>query len=408
MSMLLALALRNLTRNLRRTLISSVSVIAGVAVLILGNGFVDGLDENVIRAQEDGLSGHIALTPAGYPEDGLTLPLEEARPVDGELARHLADPRVTAWAPRLWTFTRLVSGPDSMRARLLGYDPERDPQVYPRDTWKVQGSWPSAPDQVALGAGLADTSDIHLGDVVTLETRTKAGALNALQFTVGGIITTRNGALDNIAVWLPLPVADDLTRSEGARSLVGVRLGGGRSAAEDADSWLVADGWRSETATHAVADILAINDFRRSAISLVVFILMLIAFTGIASTVIMATYERVREIGTLRAMGMGPMRIRGLFLLEGAAMGTAASLLGALIGGAVVWHYAAVGIDLSEAVKNGASSGELSFSTMLYLHYSWAQVIRAVLFGAVVAVIASFYPAHRAATLNPADAVRAE
>lgn len=409
MSFLLGLAFRNLTRNLRRTLISSVSVVAGVAVLILGRGFIDGLDENVIRAQEDGLSGHVSLEPAGYPEDGLTLPLEEARPLDEAVLRALSDERVEVWAPRLWTFARLVSGPDSLRAKVLGYDPERDPQVFPREDWTVRGAWPAGPGEVAIGAGLAGLAGLEPGGLVVLETRTRAGAINALQFTISGIATTRNGAIDNIAVWMPLASADDLTRAEGARSLLAVRLKRGRGAAEEALGWLPPAGWRGETATASVADILAINDFRRSAISLVGFILMLISFTGIASTVVMATYERVREIGTLRALGMGPMEIRGLFLLEGLAMGLVAAALGGLIGGVTVWWYAREGIDLTAfAAQKGVSQGEITFSTMLYLRFSWLEIARSVSFGALVAVVASLYPAHRAATLNPADAVRAE
>lgn len=407
MNLLLVLAFRNLTRNLRRTLISSISVMAGVAVLILGNGFIEGLDENVIRAQEDALSGHVLLQPTGYPEDGMTLPLDASRPIDDALQAKLADPRVEAWAPRLWSFTRLVSGGDSLRAKVLAYDPERDPVVFPRDTWHVDGAWPASTGELAIGSGLANMMGLKTGDQVTLELRTRAGAINALQLRVAGVINCRNGALDNIAVWIPMSAADDLMRSEGNRSHVAVRLDSGRRGADEAKGWLPPEGWRAQTATEAVADILAINNFRRTAISLIVSILMLIAFTGIASTVVMATYERVREIGTLRAMGMGPWAIRGLFLLEGLAMGTVAALIGAAIGGGTVAWYAEHGIDLA-AMDRAAASGELAFSTMLYLRFSWSEIVSAVAFGGGVAVIASLYPAHRAATLNPADAVRAE
>ncbi len=407
MSMLLSLAFRNLTRNLRRTLLSSLSVMAGVAVLILGHGFIEGLDENVIRAQEDALSGHVLLQPEGYPEDGMTLPLDASRPIDAELQARLADERVETWAPRLWSFARLVSGSDSLRAKVLAYDPERDPAVFSREDWSVDGAWPAPQGEVALGSGLARILDIQVGEIVSLELRTRAGAINALQMNVSGLVSARNGALDNIAVWIPFSAADDLLRSEGARSHVAVRLERGRRGAEEAKGWLPPAGWRAQTATEAVADILAINNFRRTAISLIVSILMLIAFTGIASTVVMATYERVREIGTLRAMGMGPWAIRGLFLLEGLAMGSVAASVGALIGGALVAWYAKEGIDLT-SLDSATANSEISFNTILYLSFSWERVLRALAFGGAVAVVASIYPAHRAATLNPADAVRAE
>lgn len=401
---LLGLAVRNLLRNLRRTAISSVSVIAGVLVLIVGQGFVDGLDENVIRAQEDALSGELQLKPEGYPDDGMTLPLDEAKPIDDALTTALSGPDVVDWAPRVFAFGRVVAGPDSVRARVLGYDPERDPRVFPRDSWELTGAWPSAPTEVLLSTGLGSLLDIKPGAMIAIEARTRAGAINASQFTVSGVLRTRTPALDASAVWLPMQTADELLRTEGARSHIAVRVKGGRARADAAKATITAPGWVGETATESVADILEINTVRRKAISFMVFILMAIAATGIANTVIMATYERVREIGTLRAMGMGPMAIRALFLLEGAATGVVAGAIGAGLGAGIVAHYSRVGIDISQS----KDMGEIPISTILYMHFAWDPVITALGFGAIVAVLASVYPAHLAASLNPADAVRAD
>ena len=404
MTFLLGLAVRNLLRNLRRTAISSVSVIAGVLVLIVGQGFVDGLDENVIRAQEDALSGELQLKPDGYPDDGLTLPLEDAKPIDEALTAALSGPDVVDWAPRIFAFGRLVSGPDSVRARILGYDTERDQRVFHRDSWELTGAWPSGPTELLLSSGLGALLDLKPGAMVAVEARTRAGAINASQYTVSGVLRTRTPALDSAAIWLPMATADELLRTEGARSHIAVRIKGGRTHAADAKQTVTAPGWVGETATESVQDILEINQVRRRAISFMVFILMAIAATGIANTVIMATYERIREIGTLRAMGMGPMAIRALFLLEGAATGIIAGAIGAGLGAAIVAHYAVAGIDISQT----KDMGEIPISTILYLHFAWEPVFTALGFGAIVAVLASVYPAHLAASLNPADAVRAD
>lgn len=407
MRLLLGLALRNLSRNKMRTAISGVAVVAGVFVLIFGFGLVAGLDENVIRAQEDGLAGHVLMRPEGYPTDGLTAPLEETQVPSAELLARLADDRVSGWAPRLWFTTRVIAGSDSLRARGLGYDPTRDPQVYPREGWKIEGALPADRDHVALGCGLASLLDLKPESPLTLESRTRAGAINALQFTVSGVVCTQNPALDNQAVWMPMETAEALVISEGAFSHVGVRLRGGRGAADEAERWLAGAGWVPITATHEVADLLALNDIRRRAISMVVIILMLSAAVGIANTVIMATYERIREIGTLRAMGMTPGAVRALFLVEGAAMGALSGLVGAVAGAGVVGYFAKYGIDLTKMAGKG-DLGNFSLSTMLYLHLSWPVVFGSATFGAIIAMIASIYPANHAATLNPADAVRAD
>ena len=138
---------------------------------------------------------------------------------------------------------------------------------------------------------------------------------------------------------------------------------------------------------------------------MVVFILLAIAGTGIANTVVMAAYERVREIGTLQAMGMSRNGIRGLFLLEGGIMGLTAGLLGAILGSGVVLHFAQNGIDLSGLAQ---ASGAMNFSTILYMRFNAEVVGWALAFGVGVSLLASIYPAQHAARMNPADAVRAD
>ena len=399
------LAIRNLARNGRRTAITSAAVVAGVSVLIMGFGLVDGLDENVIRAQEDAVGAHLLLRPEGYPADGFSYPIEQSLPPSAELIAALeGDSRVVAWAPRLWFTGRLVAGADSVRVKGIGYDPVADAAVVPRDGWELVGAWPATPEEVVLGSGLAGLLQVAPGAVVTLETRTRPGALNALTYTVSGVVSAHSPAVDAFGVWMPLTTAEPLLLAEGARTHLALRLRR-RSQADAVRGALAGRGWVGQTSLEEVADLLALNAFRRQALYLVVLILMLIAGTGIANTVIMATYERVREIGTLRAMGLSRPGIQALFLIEGAVMGLFAGLLGAAVGAAVVGWFSLRGIDLSGVVN---SLGEVSMSTILYMHFSWGAVLFAVAFGCGVSLLASIWPALHASRMNPADAVRAD
>lgn len=406
MNLLVSLALRNLTRNLRRTLITSVAVVLGTALLILGQGFIDGLDENVIRAAEDGTSGHVMLRPASWPEDQLGTPLDEARvPPPTLLARLDAE---QAWTSRLLFEGRLTRGADGVRIRFIGYDPERDPAVFSRDLWTLDGVWPASPQDVLISQPLSRLLGAGKGDLITAETRTLAGAVNALQFTVSGVLRTGNMALDNNTAWLPMQTVDALVFPEGARSELAVRLERGRGGAVEAKARLAGDGWKASTATEEVADLLAANNIRRRAMSLLIFILMAIAATGIANTVIMATYERVREIGTLRALGMSEGDVRAMFVLEGGLLGILAGAFGAALGAAAVVYLSTHGIDLSQTVAATEAGGNMNISLMLYTRLSWPVVGLAFTFGGVVAVLSSLYPAWHASRLNPADAVRAD
>jgi putative ABC transport system permease protein len=403
-ALIISLAFRNLTRNVRRTLITSAAVIAGVSVLIMGFGLVDGLDENVIRAQEDTSSGHVLLRPAEFPADNLNYPLDKAIAPGPEVAAALQDERIEAHATRLWFSARMVSGMDSVRMKVIGYDAAAEDAVFPRESWIINGTWPDGDGQIAMGAGLASMLELSPGDSVVLNAHTLAGAINALPYQITGTVTAGSPAVDAMSVWMPIDTAVTLVEPGEARTHIAVRLKR-RGLSEAMLPVLSVGGWTASTSVHEVADLIALNAFRRQAISLVVLILMLISALGIANTVIMATYERVREVGTLRAMGMSRRGIQTLFLLEGGVMGLTAGVLGAAVGCAVVWWFASHGIDISGITD---SLGETSMSSTLYMQFTWGPVIFSLVFGFVVSILSSAYPAWHASTLNPADAVKAD
>jgi ABC-type lipoprotein release transport system permease subunit len=158
--------------------------------------------------------------------------------------------------------------------------------------------------------------------------------------------------------------------------------------------------WRYET-----ADLLAVQAIRRRALEFVVFILMALAAFGIANTILMAAHERVREVGTLRSMGMTEGGVLRLFLLEGALIGLFGGLLGALWGGALVAHWSKSPIDFSQVFERSQQS--LSVSALVYTRFSPSVIAGAVVLGVVISILASIYPARVASRLVPAEAVRA-
>ena len=98
MSLVLLLAFRNLTRNAVRTALSSVAVVMGVALLILGFGMVDGLDENVLRTQIDSVSGHVILRAPSVDPDALSNEVSGLEPIPPALEQQLS---AYDWTPRL-------------------------------------------------------------------------------------------------------------------------------------------------------------------------------------------------------------------------------------------------------------------------------------------------------------------
>lgn len=401
-----SLAARNLWRNPRRTALSTGSVIAGVAVLIIGRGFLSGFTENIIRAQADGMSGHLLLRPVDYPTIGLDHPIDGLFTVDAPLRSTL-----DAMGPNT---SRVIFAPlvthatDSVRARAIAFDPRTDDLVFPKASWGLTGALPAtASDGVAISRGLATLLDLDVGDRVVLQSRTPAGAMNALSAPVSGLYAAGNGLLDGLGLLLTRDLAEQLLTTDGASSHVAVRL-----ARRDQSERLAEDlravappnvevrTWQQET-----ADLRRLQSIRQRALDLIVLALLAMSATGIANTILMAAYERIREVGTLQALGMTRSRVVALFLNEGAMIGLLGAAIGSAIGTSVVAYYEVNGLDLSFAARGGAA-GNLPFSTMLYLKVDPVTVALAVVFGVLVATLASIYPAYVASRMAPADAVR--
>lgn len=398
------LAWLNLTRSVRRTALSLSAVVVGVAVVVVGQAVIAGFEENAVRAWVDHYGGHVTARPASYPTEGLTHPIDALQPVDLELSRWL-DASTRAWTTRTLAVGRAVAGADGVPVRIIGFDPARDPSVFPRDPWTLLGVEPTtASDGALLSVGVAGLLELSPGDRLVLEARTAAGARNALEVPVAGVVGVGTPLVDRFGVLVTDDLLARLIDASGT-SHVSVRLG-------DRDG---ADAFAAELASRAgpsrevvtwmqeTAAVRAFNAVRQAALNLLVVALLGMSATGIANTVLMATWERMAEIGTLRAMGMTRLGVVRLLVVEGALVGAMGSALGATLGGGIVWVVGERGIELPLAL---ATSGNLPVSNLLYLRGSLGVTGLAVGFGVGVAVLASLWPAAIAARRAPADAVR--
>lgn len=407
---LLSLGLRNLSRQWGRNAFSLVSIVAGVAVIILGRGFITGMKENVIRAQIDTLSGHVLALPTDYPTRAMEHPVDGLLRLSADDATWL-DAHAT-WTTRVLFVPTVVSGVDAMRVRAIAYDPERDASVFPRDSWQLEGEIPTR-DGVLASTGIAEVLGLKLGDSLVLKARTTGGALNALALPIKGLVKTGNPMMDRGGIFLPAEQAkaliDPMEEGMPASHLV-LRLPQRARAPEVASALSAQLGRRARVSTWEmeVKDIVQIQDLRQKMMDFLALALLLIAATGIANTVLMGAYERVREIGTLRALGLTPRGVLGLFLIEGFFLGLLGSGLGTLLGGAMVWRFSQVGLDMTAITAKNEAVNNLPFSAILYLDFSWITLGGAFAVGVLISVLASLYPAHLASQLLPADAVRAE
>lgn len=398
------LALRNVGRNRRRSLITGVTIVFGVAMVLLVRGFTDGMARMMVKDVVEGRSGAIQVHRAGYIENVDSVPTRLNLPYDDGLrGRIAAVPHVRGVTGRV-TFNGLVSN-GSQQTMFIGrgLDLGHELEVCPNARTLVSVGAPLEPGEGAaalLGVELGNSFHLSPGQTVTLQSTSPAGRSNALDLTLKGLTTSSFPFENKRVVTLPLQTAQQLVGLEGRVTEYVVAVDDLAFLDVTADALRGALGPEYEVHTWRelqpfVRDLISRQDFVLGAIAFVLFIIVL---TGIINTMLMSVFERVREIGTLLAVGVRRRQVLQMFLIEAGVIGAAGGLLGTALGRALVFGFAAKGIPLQ---LSGISSANV-LRPFVTLQFTLAAIVVAVL-GAVGAAL---WPAYRASRLNPVEALR--
>lgn len=358
--MLAALALRNLFRNRRRTILSMVVVAVGTAGLLLTVGFIrysfDGLSEAIIHG---GLA-HLEVAPDVAGGTGNQLVDRAGAPPGLEGWRSIQDrierlPGVLAATGAVQIAGVLANGDRSMAFVGAAVEPARQRRM--GITVKVRAGEPLADadpvpgdDSVLLGVDLARALDVTPGDLVVAMVATPGGSLNALDLTVRGIVTTGFQDLDGRFAALHLATAQRLLETDAVTSiLVGLTdtaLTGPVSRAVEATLAgslvpLAVTGWEARAPFYGQVRGLYLGIF--VFLGTIIAVLVVLATSN---TLLMSVLERVREFGMLLALGTERRLLAGLLVLEAVWLALFGGLAGAALTVAVVATLDALRIEM--------------------------------------------------------------
>ncbi len=188
---------------------------------------------------------------------------------------------------------------------------------------------------------------------------------------------------------------------EGTVTSVFVNFGQGRNA-DDQFNGLAARmqdlGLEALDWTILGADFIAISQAKGASSALIIFLILIIAAVGISNTMLMAVYERVRELGMMRALGMKARQIRRMFLWESAGIGLIGGFLGVLLGCLVNWPLAKWGLNYGFMLRE--SSFGYRIQGQLYSAWDAGSIILAFVLGVLMAVFVAFFATHRILRLD--------
>lgn len=402
LSLLYTLAWRNVWRNRRRTLVILLAIAFGIWSMVTLAAIMRGMIEQQVRNTINNLTGHIQVHAVGYRDDPA---VDNSMPPPGPtMLKILRGQNVRAWAARVRVPAVVASERGSAGVTLVGIDPEAEQGLSFIAQAVTEGRYLQFPGDhgLLLGRKLVERLETSLGKRVVLMSQDIDNDIADRGFRVVGIFDANTEATETSYVFVGRTLAQDMLKLGGWISELALVV----DDRQDLDATL-------QDLTNAVQGLdiqpwtkleplLVLTAKMYDATMLIWFVVVFLAMSfGLVNTLLMAVFERTREIGMFQALGMRPRFILTQVLLESLTV----LMIGMAMGNVLAWAtiaYLGGGLNLSAFAKGLEWAG---LSSVIYPLVAASDVITANLLVIVLGIIASLYPAWRAARYLPVEAI---
>jgi ABC-type lipoprotein release transport system permease subunit len=442
---LLFIAWRNVGRNLIRSSLTISALAAGLAMVIFYSALMEGMIRQMILFATDISTGHMQIHRQAYIDDQ---DMYATIPWSYESALQEAYPKLT-FAPRLYASGLASTQQSSTGVSIKAIDPEKEAKAT-RLLDQVEfgitdllGRWKNQEgldvSAVMIGAQLAKNLQLKPGDELILVTQAADGSIGNALYRVQGIFKPiepnfdRTGVLMSIASFKQLMYLengfhellikiDDIGQLAHEQSSLKVFLLDDRSVLRSSADNLPSSrtnvsffqlepldelgggirvrNWQE--LAPSVSDMLAVS---QSVVWLVGFIIVGLAAFGVLNTMLMAVHERHHEFGILMAIGMKPMFVMAMVLLESLFLGLIASVIGSVMGVLISTYFTTHPIDFSSMMPQGFDWGGMVFQPVLAMHLELVYVWGSCLLLISITLLAALVPSWKILKLKPAEAL---
>ncbi len=411
MKFLWSVAWRNLWRHKRRSLITAFAMAIGVAMCMSMIAWSDGMYDEMFKIMVEQQLGHVQVHHPDYPTKGLVF---DALPDRASLLDKIdgLDGTVAA-SPHIDGFALLGGAKKSAGGQLVGIDPARHRTVSNVHDRIREGRFLSdeAANEIIIGHKLAEDIEVGLGDEVVAVTQATDGSVGNDLYIVVGTFKTGDVGMDQSGGYIHIDDAEDLLALYDQAHGITVLTGD----AEQVEAYskalsgaIVTDGIEVQTwweASPATAQMMSMRDF-------VAYFLLGIVFAtaafGVVNTMMMSVYERTREMGVLRALGLSKGKLVWLVVFESFFLAALAATIGLVLGGLADWYLVAYGLDFSGSMPDGFSWEGVMLDPVMKGAVHADGIVITVVAVFLVSVLSSLWPAWRATRLQPVTAIREE
>ncbi len=399
---LFRMAYRNIGRNRVRSFLSALALGIGVALLIFMAAVISGemrdSMENTIRLQ----TGHLQIRSQSYDEEKTSLKwndlIEDPAALTAKIA---AEPGVQTATPRLYAVGIANKGEDSLGVRIFGVDPASEANQ-PFRGGMVSGDFLAAGDRngIVVGKALADKLNVRTGDDLYMMVNTSTGDVAEQSFTIRGIYDTHTPTYDESTVVMPLDKAQGITGAGNHASAIFILLNNRDQA--DTLAATMPSGYQVKTWRQMNAMLTDFEQLANGYMYLLYLIILGVAVTVIVNTLVMAVFERTREIGILAAIGMKGRRIMTLFFAESSLL-----TLGGIVIGLVLGWLTCTMVEMGGGIHIpdiGATG--ITFGNVIHTNLTLKDAVTLSILAFIVSLLAALYPARLAANMEPVEALR--
>ena len=403
LAILSRLAWRNLWRNHRRTLIMLLAITLGTWAMIFMTALMRGMVSQMVSDGISALPGHVQVHHPDYRDDPSIANLINVP--DAEITDRFSNAGFRQWASRVRVPAVITSEYDSRGVTLMGVDPALEDGMTFVDYDAVEGRFLESPDDkgVVIGRKLANTLNTEVGKRVVLMSQDPDNEIADRGFRVVGLFTASVTSFEEQFVFAGKTTTQKMLRIGDQVSEIAVLGDDYRDVEAEYEKTveLINDGVEVQRWTDLdrfLGTMLGVMD--GFVLVWIVVIFLALSF-GLVNTLVMAVFERVREIGLMLALGMRPINILGQIILESLLL----LAIGLALGSALAW--AAVepikdGIDVSIV---GEGMDMWGMSSVLVPELLLSDVILANVVVLILGFFASLSPAWRAAQYKPIEAI---
>ncbi len=404
-------AARSLWRHARRTILSVLGIGLGCSVCMIAVAFLRGEDEMLMRAAANSGAGHLRVIPEKWTETHeMNLRMANWEEV---YETFQSAPQVRVAAPHARAEGLLAFGNRVAATQILGVDPPKEEQINRLIQRRSAGRYLKSDDRgaVVIGAGIARRLRVGVGDPIMVTSARSDGEIGSAMLDVVGIAETGSEDLDATICHVNLPDLGKLSGLDGATEIalflhepnefeiIGTELRPKVPENSVLQTWL------------EIMPVLASSrEVDATWTALIVSVIVIVVFLGIASAQLAAVLERRREFAVLAALGMKAEKLVGIMLMEGLVLGVFGAGVALAIGMPVTYWISVDGINFASFVGESMDMGigNILLEPIIYGDFGWWLIPFAFALSLSSTVLSSFYPAWFAIRTDPSTALRVE